>query len=110
MKCECEECSGTGQIDCPNCDGTGELELDSASLESSDPRFHELKQLERDEARVNKEALRLIEMKPEFASSYSAQLKLALQKIDKAKTALLEAPAEKAFFGFCKQENAEVAA
>jgi len=77
MKCHCQECGGTGQVDCPECSGQGEWDgsIELIKLDKSVHNYEELKELQRDAQRCVQQAERLKAMKPERASSYAAQLK-----------------------------------
>lgn len=84
MKCDCEECQGTGVIDCPDCEGTGVIEggIQSAALDPTNPKYKELRALRNDATRAEDNAHRLIELKPEHSESYLKQLKETLQAIE----------------------------
>lgn len=95
MKCDCEECGGTGQIECPECEGTGGVEghIDQIPLEKRMRAYDVLVELQADARRAKVAAARLAEMKPEYAASYEAQLKTTLREIDRQADAACEAAA-----------------
>lgn len=77
MKCNCEECGGTGTIECPECNGVGEWEgnIETIKLEKTMHNYAELKALKQDANRCKRQAERLTEMNPDRKDSYAAQLK-----------------------------------
>lgn len=80
--CQCDRCSGTGEIECPDCDGTGEMDLDDAlSLAVDDPRRAELLALQRDQSRCHVLCEALCKLKPEHSDKYRRYLQIALDEI-----------------------------
>ncbi len=77
MKCQCEECNGSGTIECPECNGKGEWEgsIENITLEKSMHNYDELLALKRDASRVKRQAERLSEINPARKESYAEQLK-----------------------------------
>jgi hypothetical protein len=84
MKCECDECRGTGQIDCPDCDGEGyfEFSITESPPAKGCPNYDQLVECYLDAVRARAAARRLSELKPEHAKSYQRQLKETLEKIE----------------------------
>lgn len=84
MKCECEECEGTGEIECPECEGQGTFEgsIETIYLEKSVNNYEELSELQKDAKRVIRQAAQLKQMNPARAESYDAQLKATLAVIN----------------------------
>lgn len=75
MKCECEECDGTGSVKCQECGGTGKVEV--AWINAPIPKNHthraELEALKQDVQRVRKQAQELRTLNPSRSGSYSEQ-------------------------------------
>jgi hypothetical protein len=84
MKCQCEECYGTGTITCPDCNGQGEYEgqIENINLVPTMHNYTELKALQGDANRVIRQATRLKELNPARAKSYICQLKATLWNIN----------------------------
>lgn len=80
MKCYCDECGGTGQINCPECEGQGEQEGDIADikLERNMKHYDDLIECQKDARRVIKQAERLTQINPNRMKSYEAQLSATL--------------------------------
>lgn len=95
MKCECDECEGTGTIECPECEGTGGVEghIDQIPLDKRMRAYDVLLELQEDARRAKVAAARLAAMKPEHAASYEAQLKGTLRELDRMADAACDAAA-----------------
>ena len=80
MKCDCEACQGTGQIECPECDGTGtdETSIVNIKLNKDDPRHDALMEIQTDALRARQQTDALCKMKPHRAGSYHLQLRSTL--------------------------------
>lgn len=80
MKCECRECSGSGEIPCLECDGQGtyECSIENITLEKTVKNYDELTEIQKDAKRVIRQAMQLKAMNPARAESYDAQLKATL--------------------------------
>jgi DnaJ-class molecular chaperone len=81
MKCECEECRGTGRIECPECNGRGQWArpmdsgIEHLKLERSMHNYEELVELQKDAKRCMKQAAKLSELNPARKDSYAEQLR-----------------------------------
>lgn len=92
MKCECDECNGTGRIECPECEGNGyeDRDIGEAKLDEWHPRFEELNSLREDARRVIKQEEALTALNPGREASYKKQLKATLWIINKEADAILK--------------------
>jgi hypothetical protein len=84
MKCRCETCRGSGEVECPDCDGDGDYEagIEAAELDKNADNYEELRELKRDALRVINQAKTLKTLRPDRAGSYDLQLQAALEAIN----------------------------
>ena len=86
MRCECEECNGTGKVTCSECDGRGDVEIDLENPPAStDP---EILQLLKDASYCRLQAGRLCQLNPDRAHIYREQLRDILSDLNKKSTKL----------------------
>lgn len=80
MKCECDRCSGTGQVTCDECDGRGTYvgEIQDMKIERNVRHYDALIEVQKDANRVIRQAARLKELNPSRADSYQKQLTATL--------------------------------
>jgi hypothetical protein len=85
MKCNCEECNGSGSKTCPKCDGQGVFEgsIENMTLQPSMHNYAELVEIKKDASRVKRLAARLAEINPARAESYAAQLETTIFVINR---------------------------
>jgi hypothetical protein len=87
VKCQCDNCNGSGRVECEECDGVGSVQggIDAIDISffRNHENFEELAALKSDVARVNRQAERLILLNPSRAESYQAQLQSTLAEIDR---------------------------
>ena len=91
MKCDCEECGGTGKVRCPECGGSGNytVGIEHATIDPSHPHCVELNELKKDAKRVMLDADRLEKLRPERANSYRLQMVATLKTINSMANHLL---------------------
>lgn len=84
MKCNCEECRGSGTVVCPECDGTGGAEesIESVKLSHTMPNYGELLELQKDAQRCIAQANRLCDINPSRRETYIEQLGGCLKTIN----------------------------
>lgn len=86
MKCNCDACGGKGVVECEcfDCDGEGTLSVLISETDPPEghPHFDELMEIRKQVKAVGAAAARLIEMKPEHAESYRAQLTETFAKLE----------------------------
>lgn len=85
MKCECDECEGTGKVACEDCNGTGDIgqSIVDIVLRPGTENYDEIAALKEDAHRVTSQAKELKLLNPARAESYDAQLKATLLSIEK---------------------------
>ena len=95
MKCECEECGGTGKIICHDCAGSGECEttVEDLSLSPKHELFDQIEALKNDLERVNRDCQRLVGLKPVHRDSYESQLREARAEIERIAERLMKGAA-----------------
>jgi hypothetical protein len=83
MKCDCDDCNGTGR--CQECGGSGQTEtrLERFSVDEKHPRADELNDLKSDALRVLREADTLCQLRPDRTLSYRAQCDNVLAEINR---------------------------
>jgi len=79
----CSDCEGEGMVPCDCCSGTGSLtqNIRHAFVSTTHLQKDELLALQKDACRVEAQYERLITLKPERTSSYTAQLNAVLKTI-----------------------------
>ena len=84
MKCDCDECQGTGKVTCHNCGGSGKAVtcIERMKLYPNMPNFNKLSELKADAILARHNAGRLGAMKPHRTEFYERQLKAVLKDID----------------------------
>lgn len=80
MKCTCERCDGSGEIECVECHSSGvhDVSIENAHLHDSMKNYVELVALKEEANRVIREARQLMQVRPESTCSYLKQLKETL--------------------------------
>ena len=96
MRCDCEECGGTGEVPCGGCDGTGRVNRGILGIDIkaiwrlSEAQTDELLALQEDGLRCQDQAIRLKQLNPKAAASYDRQLTETLETIDRQANEILE--------------------
>lgn len=85
MKCDCKTCRGTGEIECPDCNGSGGdyRPLSGEALDPSHPYYDQLKELQADAMRVEKQFRELAARNPAREESYRGQFSATIRKIER---------------------------
>ncbi len=85
MNCYCQNCEGTGKVECDECFGRGEWEssIETAKFGRESEHYDELKALQDDAIRVNKDAERLKALVPYRSKSYEHQRLATIEVIEK---------------------------